>query len=142
MISRPDAALTDFTSNVKGCNAMQCSSPENHMLDACIQNFFRVSTLYRVGGGRTATKFRKCCTVLRRNREITEKYDYCSSIPRTFVQDCLNPCFFFLFSVFKSVFFTFSTRFRHFGDKQMITCNNNDLRNYFLNIASFYKAIP
>ena len=29
------------------------------MLDACIQNFFRVSTLYRVGGGRTARKFRK-----------------------------------------------------------------------------------
>ena len=28
-------------------------------------NFFRVSTLYRVGGGRTARKFRKGCTVLR-----------------------------------------------------------------------------
>ena len=26
------------------------------MLDACIQNFFQVSTLYRVGGGRTARK--------------------------------------------------------------------------------------
>ena len=33
------------------------------MLDACIQNFFRVSTLYRVGGGRTAGKFRKECAV-------------------------------------------------------------------------------
>ena len=33
------------------------------MLDACIQNFFRVSTLYRVGGARTARKFRKECTV-------------------------------------------------------------------------------
>ena len=29
------------------------------MLDACIQNFFRVSTLYRVAGGRTARKFLK-----------------------------------------------------------------------------------
>ena len=29
------------------------------MLDVCIQNFFRVSTLYRVGGGRTARKFQK-----------------------------------------------------------------------------------
>ena len=29
------------------------------MLDACIPNFFRDSTLYRVGGGRTARKFRK-----------------------------------------------------------------------------------
>ena len=60
------------------------------MLDACIQNFFRVSTLYRVGGGRTARKFRKDCTVLRGNREITEKYEYCSTVPRTFVQDCSN----------------------------------------------------
>ena len=32
------------------------------MLDACIQNFFRVSTLYR-WGGRTARKFRKECAV-------------------------------------------------------------------------------
>ena len=29
------------------------------MLDACIQIFFRVSTLYRVGGGRTVRKFDK-----------------------------------------------------------------------------------
>ena len=29
------------------------------MLDVCIQNFFLVSTLYRVGGGITARKFRK-----------------------------------------------------------------------------------
>ena len=59
------------------------------ILDACIQNFFfRVSTLYRVGGGRTTRKFRKRCTVLRGNGEITEKYEYCGSVPRTFVQDC------------------------------------------------------
>ena len=60
------------------------------MLDSCIQNFFRVSTLYRVGGGRTARNFQKGCTVLRGNREMTEKYDYCSSVPRTFVQDCCS----------------------------------------------------
>ena len=59
------------------------------MLDACIQNFFfRVSTLYRVEGGRTARKFRKGCTVLRGNRQMTEKYVYCSLFPRMFVQDC------------------------------------------------------
>ena len=58
------------------------------MLDACIQNVFRVSTLYRVGGGRTARKFWKGCIVLRGNREITEIYEYCSTVPRTFVQDC------------------------------------------------------
>ena len=58
------------------------------MLEACIQNFFRVSTLYRVGEGRTARKFRKGCTVLKGNREMTEKYEYCSTVLRTFVQDC------------------------------------------------------
>ena len=58
------------------------------MLDACIQNFFRVSSLYRVGWGRTARNFPKGCTVLRGNRETTEKYEYCSTVPRTFVQDC------------------------------------------------------
>ena len=58
------------------------------MLDACIQNFVRVSTLYRVGGGRTVRKFRKGCTVLWGNREMTEKYEYCSTVPRTFVHDC------------------------------------------------------
>ena len=49
------------------------------MLDTCIQNFFRVSTFYRVGGGKTVRKFRKRCPVLRGNREVTEKYElqYC-----------------------------------------------------------------
>ena len=55
------------------------------MLDACIQKFFRVSTLYRVGEGRTARKFRKGCTVLRGNREKTEKYEYCNTAPGSFV---------------------------------------------------------
>ena len=58
------------------------------MLDACIQNFFQISTLYRVGGGRSARTFRKGCTVLRGNREMTEKYEYRSTVSRTFVQDC------------------------------------------------------
>ena len=60
------------------------------VLHACIQNFFRVSTLYSVGGGggRTARKFWKVCTVLRGNREMTEKYEFCSTVPRSFVQDC------------------------------------------------------
>ena len=57
-------------------------------LDACMQNFLRVSTLYMVGGGRTARKSRKGYTVLRGNREMTEKYEYCSTFPRTFDQDC------------------------------------------------------
>ena len=44
-------------------------------------------------GGRTARKFRKWCTVLGGNREMTEKSEYCRTVPRTFVQDCLNPGF-------------------------------------------------
>ena len=58
------------------------------MLEACIQSFFRVSTLYRVGEGRTTRKFRRGCTVLRGNQEMTEKHEYCSTVPRKFVQDC------------------------------------------------------
>ena len=50
------------------------------MLDACIQNSLPPP---RVGGGRTARKFE-----VRGNREMTEKYEYCSAVPRTFVQDC------------------------------------------------------
>ena len=67
------------------------SNPSLHhptMLEACIQNSFRVSTLYRVGEGRTARKFRKRFTVLRGNREMTEKYECGSTVPRTSVQDC------------------------------------------------------
>ena len=42
--------------------AQTLPSPYKTMLDACIQNFFQVSTLYRVGEGRTATG----------NAEVTE----------------------------------------------------------------------
>ena len=54
----------------------------------CWTGVSRVSTLYRVGGGWTAGEFWKGCTVLRGNREMTEKYEYCSTVWRTFVQDC------------------------------------------------------
>ena len=87
MISRPDAVLTDFTSNLKGYLLHKC----NVLLQKITcwtrvsRIFFRVSTLYRVGEGITARKFRKRCTVLRGNRGITEKY--CRTVPRTFVQD-------------------------------------------------------
>ena len=47
--------------------------------------FFSEFQLYRVGGGRTARKFLKGCTILWGNRETTEKYEYCSTVPRTFV---------------------------------------------------------
>ena len=63
-------------------------SPHKQCWTRVSRIFFRVSTLYRVGGGRTARKFRKGCTVLRGNREMTEKYEYCSTVPRTIVKDC------------------------------------------------------
>ena len=53
-------------------------------LDACIQNFFRVSTLFGVEGRRTERKCRKGCTVLWGNPEITENYEYCISVPKDF----------------------------------------------------------
>ena len=49
----------------------------------CCTRVFFLSTLYRVGGVRTARQFRKGCTVLRGNREMTEKQEYCSTLPRT-----------------------------------------------------------
>ena len=59
-------------------------------LDACIQNFFRVSTLYMVGEGELQKKFRKGCTVLWGNPEMTENYEFCITVLRTFVHDCNN----------------------------------------------------
>ena len=50
--------------------------------------FFPSSNFVEGGGGRTARKCRKGCTILRENRELTEKYEYYSTVPSTFVQDC------------------------------------------------------
>ena len=44
---------------------------------------------------------------------MTEKYEYCSTVPKTFVQDCLNPGF----GEKKSVFFISPTISGHFGGK-------------------------
>ena len=44
---------------------------------------------------------------------MTEKYEYCSTVARTFVQDCLNPGF-----GRKDRVFIFPMLFRHFGDMQ------------------------
>ena len=59
------------------------------MLDACIQNLFRVSTLCRVGGGRTARSFRRGCSFKRGPRNDRKiSIINCSTVTRTFVQDC------------------------------------------------------
>ena len=58
----------------------------------CWKRVSRIFSVFQLcigwGGGRTARKFRRGCTVLRGNRELAEKYEYCSTVPRTFVQDC------------------------------------------------------
>ena len=55
----------------------------------CVSSiFFRVSTLCRVGGGRTARKFRKRRTVSWGNRKVTEKFECCITVPKTFDHDC------------------------------------------------------
>ena len=60
------------------------------MLDACIQIFFPCFNFVLGGGGgggwgeRTATKFRKGCTVLRGDQEMTEKYEILQYCPKDF----------------------------------------------------------
>ena len=66
-------------------------SPDKQCWTRVSRIFFRGSTLYRVEGGITARKFRKGWNVLRGNRKMTEKYKYCSNVPRTFVQNCSLP---------------------------------------------------
>ena len=79
------------------------------MLDACIQNFFRVSTLYRVRGGRTARKFRKGCTALRGKREMTEKKnEYCST-----VRDCSKNSSEKLFGFLVLSYLVYGLQFHH-----------------------------
>ena len=89
------------------------------MWDACIQNFFRVSTLYRVGEGRTARKFREGCMLKREPRNNRKIWILC---PNDFCPGLSE----FWFGGKKSVFFIFPMLFRHFGDRLVITCNNND----------------
>ena len=63
MISRPETALTDFTSNLKGYLLHKC----NVLLQkiTCWTPVSRIFFPSFNGEGRTATKFRKRCTVLR-----------------------------------------------------------------------------
>ena len=75
-----DALLCFF--GVFHCTQVQpLPSPHKQCWTRVSRIFFKVSTLFRVGGGRTARKCRKGCTVFRGNREMTEKYEYCSTVP-------------------------------------------------------------
>ena len=57
------------------------------MWDACIQNFFRVSTLYRVEEEELQENFEKVALFYEEPRMIEES-EYCITVPRTFVHDC------------------------------------------------------
>ena len=52
------------------------------------------------GGRENCEKsLKRICTVLRGNREKTEKYKYCSTVPRTIAQDCSYDIFCYSFSL-------------------------------------------
>ena len=105
------------------------------MLDACIQIFFRVSTLYRVGGwggrkGReNCKKISKRMPCFKREPRMTEKYEYCRTVPRTFVQDCsylgvgeLELTFFFSISWTFSQFYSSSLKHVEVSLSRRIFC--------------------
>ena len=102
--------MLHFVPSMGPCNPVfQCTqvqplpSPHKQCWTRVSRIFLQVSTLDRVRGGTTARKCRKGCTVLRGNREMTEKYEYCSTVPRTFVQDCSSFLpFIFLFRLSSS----------------------------------------
>ena len=83
-----DKSLGHFCTSGAFSNSHRSNpSPHTKCVDTCIRNVFRVSALYRVrggggggAGGRTATNFRKGCTVLRGNREMTEIYEFCRTL--------------------------------------------------------------
>ena len=56
------------------------------MLDACIQNFSEIQLCIGWGEGELQENFENDA-VLRGSREMTGKYAYCSTVPRTFVHD-------------------------------------------------------
>ena len=58
------------------------------MLDACIENFFSEFQLCIRWGELGELQENLGCTVLRGNQEMIEKYEYCSTVLRTFVQYC------------------------------------------------------
>ena len=75
------------------------------MLDACIHNFLRVSTLYMVGEGKLQENLEKYALFYDGPR-MTEKYEYCITVPRTFVHECR-------LTLFSSRLLLFSPRTKH-----------------------------
>ena len=59
--------------------------PPQTILGVCIQNFFRVSTLYKVGEGVSCKKILKRMHCFLREPRMTEKYECCFTVPRAFV---------------------------------------------------------
>ena len=60
------------------------------MLDSCIQNFFpsfNLKIYIGLGEGELQENFEKDAQ-FSLIPKMTEKYEYCGTVPRTFVQDC------------------------------------------------------
>ena len=56
------------------------------MLGACIQKFFSSFNFVLGGGRENFDKFLKRMHHFKREPDMTEKYAYCGTVPRTFVQ--------------------------------------------------------
>ena len=62
------------------------------LLDACIQNFFEFQGCIGWGEGELQEIFQKAAPFLE-GTEKWQKYEYYSTVPRTFVHDCRCPVF-------------------------------------------------
>ena len=58
--------------------------PHTNNVGLVYPEFFGVSILYRLGSEKAAEKIWKGCTFFIRHQEITEKHEYCITLPRTF----------------------------------------------------------
>ena len=60
-------------------------SPHKQCWTRVSRFFFEFQLCIGCGGESTAINLRKGCTALRGNQEMTKKYEYCNTVPRTFV---------------------------------------------------------
>ena len=114
-LARIQRALTDFTSNLKGYLLHQCNVLVQKITcwTRVSRIFFRVLTLYRVVGRVNCNKISKTLHCFKREPRNNRKNMNIAVLS----QGLLSRIVSILVFLKKSVFFTFSTRFRHFGDK-------------------------
>ena len=83
--------------SVSACGVLQFTQVQPQQTTDNKQCWTRVSRIFSQfqlcigwggGGEELLENFEKWCTLVRGNRQMTEKYEYCSTVPRTFLQDC------------------------------------------------------